>query len=135
MVMMNLSWGIWSYFRFKRSLHYSMTPPITRSTSACLGEGSSFMPKQSISYFGVSKATTSTSQPLQAPELKLRIRDDLSLAQIPKPADFVRLSIKKSHDVVHICLSHGGMHLGMFESIHVSLVCMLTRFFSTYMVT
>jgi hypothetical protein len=78
----NLGCGIWSYIRFNRSAHCSVTPPVTRSTSACLGEGSSFIPKRSTSYFGVSKVINSMSQPLQAPELKWRTQGEFNLAQV-----------------------------------------------------
>src|SRR5208283_1313894 len=78
----NLGCGIWSYTRFSRSAHCCLTQPVTSRTSACLGEGSSFTPNRSTSYFGVSKATISMSHPLQAPELKCKTHGDFTRAHV-----------------------------------------------------
>src|SRR5665647_32154 len=67
---------------FKRSAHCCVTQPVVNRTSACLGEGSSFTPKRSTSYFGVSNATISMSQPLHAPELKCKTHGDFTRAQV-----------------------------------------------------
>jgi len=37
------------------SAHCLVTQPVTSRTSACLGEGSSFIPKRLTSYFGVNR--------------------------------------------------------------------------------
>jgi hypothetical protein len=59
-----------------------VTQPVVNSTSAWRGEGSSFTPKRSTSYFGVSKATISMSHPLQAPELKCKTHGDFTRAHV-----------------------------------------------------
>src|SRR3972149_6769958 len=51
-------------------------------TSACLGDGSSFMPNRSTSYFGVKNATISIPHPLHAPLLKCNTQGDFIRAQV-----------------------------------------------------
>jgi hypothetical protein len=71
---------------FNLSAHWRVTTPVVNRTSACLGEGSSNIPKRSTSYLGVKRATTSMSQALHAPELKWRTHGDFSLAHFKRLA-------------------------------------------------
>src|SRR5512136_198744 len=74
--------------RLSLSAHCLVTEPVTRSTSAWRGEGSSLTPKRSTSYFGVSRETISMSQPLQAPLLKCRTHGDFTRAQVLVSVNF-----------------------------------------------
>src|SRR5665647_1850673 len=67
--------------RMSRSLIWRVTGPVAMMTSACRGVALSRIPKRSTSKRGVSAATISMSQALQAPELRCRIQGDLILDQ------------------------------------------------------
>src|SRR4030043_821462 len=63
------------------SLIWRVTGPLATMTSAWRGVALSRIPKRSTSNRGVSAATISMSQALQAPELRCRIQGDLILDQ------------------------------------------------------
>src|SRR5512137_1088474 len=64
-----------------RSLIWRVTGPLAMMTSAWRGVALRRIPKRSTSKRGVSAATISMSQALQAPELRCRIQGDLILDQ------------------------------------------------------
>src|SRR5512143_2441864 len=67
--------------RMIRSRIWRVTGPVAMMTSAWRGVALSRTPKRSTSKRGVSAATISMSQALQAPELRCRIQGDLILDQ------------------------------------------------------
>src|SRR5665647_936859 len=98
---------------FKRSAHCCVTQPVTSKTSACLGEGSSFTPKRSTSYFGVSKATISMSHPLQAPELKCKTQGDFTRAHVTVFAINLYLRQKEPSLRQAVCQGRGLREAGL----------------------